>query len=123
MDKEFLEQMKEKLGKEKKAIESELEKFADKDGKLKGDWDSKFPASNSGSSGSQILEEEADEVEEYVTRLPIEHSLELRLKDIGAALARIKKGNYGICERCGKEIDKERLEVYPAAPYCAKCGK
>ena len=123
MDKDFLEQMKEKLEKEKKAVESELAKFANRDEKLKGDWDSKFPESNSGSSGSQILEEEADEVEEYVTRLPIEHSLELRLKDINAALERIKKGTYGICEKCSKEIDKERLEVYPAAPYCAKCGK
>ncbi len=123
MDKDFLEQMKKKLQKEKETIEGELAKFADKDEKLKGDWDSKFPASNSGSFGSQILEEEADEVEEYVTRLPIEHSLELRLKDIGVALERIKKGKYGICERCGKEIDKERLEVYPAAFNCAKCGK
>lgn len=123
MDKNFLEEAEQKLKEERRSIENELENFAEKDPKQKGDWDSKFPLSNQGASGSQILEEGADEVEEYVTRLPIEHSLEQRLQGIDKALAKIKKGNYGICERCGKEINRERLEVYPAAPYCAKCGK
>lgn len=123
MDKKFLETLKEKLEKEKKEIEEGLRGFAEKDEKLKGDWDSKYPARNEGSAGSQILEEAADEVEEYVTRLPIEHSLETRLQKIDIALEKIKKGKYGKCEKCAKEISKERLEVYPASPFCNKCGK
>jgi DnaK suppressor protein len=120
MIKYFLNKIKEKLKTEKLTIEKELEKFAKRDVKLKGDWDTKFPKYNSG-SGSQLLEEAADEVEEYVTRLPIEYSLETRLKDISRALEKIKKGEYGKCEKCGKKIDKARLKIYPEARTCQKC--
>jgi RNA polymerase-binding transcription factor DksA len=123
MGKIFLEGIKEKLENEKQSVEDGLRGFAEKDGKIKGDWDSKYPEHNAGSAGSQMLEEEADEVEEYVTRLPIEHSLETRLKDINLALEKIKKGEYGKCEKCGKAISKERLEVFPAAPRCSDCGR
>jgi RNA polymerase-binding protein DksA len=40
------------------------------------------------------------------------------LSEIDAALERIKNGTYGICDACGKEIDAERLEVYPWARLC-----
>ena len=38
-------------------------------------------------------------------------------------LEKIKKGKYGICEKCGKEIPLERLEVSPEARFCLKCEK
>lgn len=44
-----------------------------------------------------------------------------RLKDVQNALRKIPLGTYGICERCGKEIDPERLEAIPAARLCIKC--
>ncbi len=71
--------------------------------------------------GSSALEEASDEVEEYITRLPLEHSLELRLRDINEALEKIKKGKYGKCEQCGKNIPQERLRVSPEAKKCMKC--
>ena len=37
------------------------------------------------------------------------------------ALRSIEKGKYGICERCGKDIDPERLEVRPDATLCINC--
>lgn len=43
------------------------------------------------------------------------------LKEIEHALSKIKKGTYGICERCGKQIDEKRLVVKPQAIYCLKC--
>lgn len=43
------------------------------------------------------------------------------LKEIESALKKIKKGTYGICERCKKQIAAERLEVKPQAVYCLKC--
>lgn len=115
-----LKKIKEKLEAGKKSLEAELEKIAQKDENLPGDWDSKFPKFNGGSA-SQIQEEGADEVEEYATRLSIEYSLESRLKDVSAALEKIAKGKYGLCEKCGKKIEKERLEVYPEARTCNKC--
>ncbi len=41
--------------------------------------------------------------------------------DIDQALLRIKEGTYGICARCGKQIDERRLEAVPTARYDANC--
>ncbi len=47
--------------------------------------------------------------------------LERKMDDVEAALRLIEKGKYGICERCGKEIPTERLEVRPDATLCVQC--
>jgi DnaK suppressor protein len=41
--------------------------------------------------------------------------------DIDQALLRIEEGTYGVCQRCGKEIDERRLEAVPTARYDAQC--
>jgi len=43
------------------------------------------------------------------------------LKKIEKALKKIYEGNYGICEKCGKEIEKERLFLIPWTELCKKC--
>jgi len=123
MNRKLLKELKEKLEKEKISIEEQLKKFAKKDEKLKGDWDTIFPKWDGTSSGGSLLETAADEIEEYSTLLPIEYSLELKWRNINLALEKIKKGNYGICEKCGKEIDEKRLKIYPEARFCLKCKK
>jgi DnaK suppressor protein len=55
--------------------------------------------------------------------LPIEYSLELKLKDVNLALEKMKKGTYGICEKCQKRIKEERLKIYPVVQYCLNCKK
>ncbi len=47
--------------------------------------------------------------------------LERKKDDVEAALRLIEKGKYGTCERCGKEIPTERLEVRPDATLCVQC--
>lgn len=120
MNKKIIQKLKIKLEKEKENLEKELQGFAKKDLKLRGDWETKYPQFNGG-VGSQKLEEAADEVEEYLTLLPIEAKLELKLQAINLALEKIKKGGYGKCEKCKKEIPIERLKVYPEAKACLKC--
>jgi DnaK suppressor protein len=120
MNKSSIKELRERLEKEKASIEKELEKFAQKDDKIKGDWDTKFPQWDN-DSGSSALERAADEVEEYSTLLPIEHSLELKLKDIESALVKIKKNKYGLCETCKEEIKEERLIACPEAKTCSNC--
>jgi RNA polymerase-binding transcription factor DksA len=44
-----------------------------------------------------------------------------RLDQIGAALLAIDDGTYGICTKCGKEIDPRRLDAEPAALTCMDC--
>jgi len=43
------------------------------------------------------------------------------LKEIEAALDKISKGNYGICEMCEEPIGVERLKVKPQARFCISC--
>lgn len=121
MDKNLVKELKGNLEKKKIEIEKELEKFATKDEKMKGDWDTRFPRFDGGETGSAALEKAADEVEEYSTLLSLEHNLELQLKDIDSALEKIEKGIYGKCEKCGKEIPTERLKIYPEARFCLNC--
>lgn len=45
------------------------------------------------------------------------------LYEIDQALLRIKDGKFGTCLRCGKEIEKERLEAVPYAQQCVKCRR
>lgn len=132
ISKKLLQKLKQKLEEEKKSLENELKGFARKDKKLKGDWDTRFPLFN-GETGGAALEKAADEIEEYSNILPIEYSLEIHLQNINSALEKIKKaakgeprqrrGKYGICEKCKKEIEIERLKVYPEARFCLKCSK
>jgi RNA polymerase-binding transcription factor DksA len=121
MNQQLIKKLKHKLEEEKKAIQKELQSFAEEDKKLKGDWDTRFPRFDKETGGSS-LEKAADEVEQYEALLPIEFSLEKKLQNINSALERIKKGQYGICKKCKKTISPERLEAFPAAETCKKCN-
>lgn len=46
-----------------------------------------------------------------------------RLIQVRKALARIKIGKYGLCEKCGNMIDTDRLMVVPESTLCAKCAR
>lgn len=43
------------------------------------------------------------------------------LRDIEAALQRIKDGDYGSCIDCGDDIGLTRLQAYPTAKRCIVC--
>ncbi len=45
------------------------------------------------------------------------------LAEINDAIEKIKKGTYGICESCGKNIPRSRLDALPYARYCIHCQK
>jgi len=50
-------------------------------------------------------------------------TLERKLEDIEHALEQAADGSYGICERCGKQIDPERLEIFPETTLCVNCKR
>ncbi|MBS0126735.1 TraR/DksA family transcriptional regulator [Thetidibacter halocola] len=63
------------------------------------------------------IEREGEEV--------LERLGESGLAEIGrirSALARMAKGEYGICQSCGGEISQARLEAVPDAPLCINCA-
>jgi DnaK suppressor protein len=59
----------------------------------------------------------------------LEESLQVRirqtdsklLKAIDAALQRIEKGSFGVCEGCAQEIPAARLKAVPWARQCRDC--
>lgn len=115
MNKELLEELKAKLEEQKNSVEKELENFAKKDPNLKHNWDAKYP-----NREDSDKDEVADDAQEYDTALSLEYSLEIKLKDIKLALEKIENDSYGICEKCGKEIEEERLKAVPEAKFCIK---
>jgi RNA polymerase-binding transcription factor DksA len=104
---EQISHFKEKLLAEKLRLEGDLSRIATKSDS--GSYETNFQ--NLGSDE----DESAAEVEEYVDALGVESNLETQLREVEAALDRIEKGTYGICENTGKPIALERLEAYPSA--------
>jgi RNA polymerase-binding transcription factor DksA len=104
---EEIKHFQDKLFAEKEHLEHELAILGKKTGE--GEYKTRINDMGNGE------EETASEVEEYVDNLGIEAKLEYRLHEVLAALDRITAGTYGICEKTGQPIAKERLEAYPSA--------
>lgn len=115
MNQKVIEQIKNELLKQKKQIEEDLAAFTKNDKHEKDEHRAQFP--NYGDKS----DENVQEVGEYTTNLETERILEKSLRDINDALARIEKGNYGICKYCGKEISEDRLLARPVSSACIVC--
>lgn len=109
---------KTKLEEEKKLLEEELGSIGQVD--KTGDWKA-VPENEISSQEVPDDGDLADRAEDFEERSSKLDLLELRLADINKALEKIGRENYGICERCQKEIEDDRLEVNPAATTCKKC--
>lgn len=53
----------------------------------------------------------------------LENQINRKLIQVKKALSRVKIGKYGICEKCGKMIDTDRLMVMPETTFCVSCEK
>lgn len=98
-------------------LRSELGGFADKNTNKEDDFNTRFP------SYGDKDEENATEVADFQDNLSVERNLEKALEKTDLALGRIEDGTYGICAKCGKEIDPARLEAFPSATLCMDCHK
>ncbi len=112
LNEKSLEELANKLREEKKTLEEELARFAERNPAVKGDWQARY------SDIGTDWDENAQEVTDFATRLPLERTLEKRLQGVDAALERIKSESYGFCEVDGKPIALERLEANPATTRC-----
>ncbi len=66
-------------------------------------------------------EEEATETLELEKRLALENRIRQEMAKVEHALEKIEKGTYGLCDKCGKPIDPQRLEALPQASVCVNC--
>ena len=58
---------------------------------------------------------------ERTERLGLIRAVKRRLDSVDRALSRIDSGRYGLCIRCGKQINPARLEFRPESVYCVTC--
>lgn len=53
----------------------------------------------------------------------LEQQLKNAKTSITVALSKIRKGDYGKCEKCSQQIEVGRLLAMPTAQYCVSCTK
>ena len=108
MDKEKLQFFKELLLKKKKELLEKAEKTIESSISQNNEFSKDF------TDQSTIATDK-----EFIFRLrDRERKL---LAKIERCLEKIEEGTYGICERCGKEIDEKRLLARPVATLCIEC--
>jgi DnaK suppressor protein len=84
-------------------------------------------ASQSDLSGEVSFDEEYADAGSFTFEREKDFSIAQNIKDlvekIDRALAKMEGGTYGICESCGKPIEKARLKALPYASLCLACKK
>jgi DnaK suppressor protein len=79
---------------------------------------------NSLESGGDGIQDIADQATTAYTKeflLSIGDAERQLLKQVDAALEKIRLKKYGQCERCGDPIGEKRLEALPFARFCIAC--
>lgn len=120
LDQTFLDRMREVMSKEKAELDKELHAVGEKDtgNETPGqEMRAKFP--DYGEDKLDSLESGANEVADWAADANAVVWLERRMKDVEAALERMDAEKYGVCEKCGQEIELARLEANPAARLCS----
>ena len=114
LSKKEIEELKEKLLSERKDLQAqydELEElsFGSNQSDLSGEmgFDEEYA-----DAGTATFERERD--------LSLVNNLRDLMERIDKALAKIDEGTYGLCDRCGKPIEKLRLKALPYANLCIK---
>jgi DnaK suppressor protein len=86
--------------------------------------DQAFAATQSDMSGDVGIDDESADAGtatfEREKELSIEQNVRDLMQKIDRALKRIDAGTFGICERCGKPIEKARLKALPYVDLCIK---
>jgi RNA polymerase-binding transcription factor DksA len=69
------------------------------------------------------LGEGSPEIYEWEMNLALRKRVLSKIASLEDALESLAEGLYGICERCGKPIERERLEILPQTTLCISCAQ
>jgi DnaK suppressor protein len=111
----FLQKQREKLLEERAEYMEKAEQFkaeADQLARENEPGDIQFDEEG-GEGGTTNIDRELDLVLSAQARAAVD--------EIDQALAKIVSGTYGVCERCGQNIPRARLEALPYAALCVQC--
>ena len=108
MSKKFLNQLKSRLKDRRhhllKEVKLRLREFRDSGG---------YRLTDTADIASNLIDEEIV--------MSIAQGEAREIEEIDNALSQIKKGKYGVCENCGRKINKQRLMAIPFVSLCIKC--
>ena len=114
LTKKEIQELKEKLLAERKDLQAQLDELEQ----------SSFGSDQSEISGEMGFDEEYADAGTATFERERDLSLVNNLRDlmerIDKALAKMDEGRYGLCDRCGKPIEKLRLKALPYANLCIK---
>jgi DnaK suppressor protein len=109
-----LEEFRSALERERRELQAQLSELEE----------SSFSTPQSDISGEMAFDEEYADSGTATFERERDLSLENNIRDLlaktGRALERLDEGTFGICERCGKPIEKARLKALPYANLCIK---
>jgi RNA polymerase-binding transcription factor len=107
-----LQELKERLVQERADLQAQYEEIEE----------STFSTNQSDLSGEMGFDEEYADAGTATFERERDLSLVNNLRDlmerIDKALAKIDEGTYGLCDRCGRPIEKARLKALPYANLC-----
>lgn len=64
---------------------------------------------------------EAWQADVHAQMVVLKNNLQDLSTKIKESLHKINQGTYGCCEKCGNQIELERLQIMPTAVLCAVC--
>jgi len=114
LTKQFIQKIKNILAKKDKDLARRQQQLIENDPYLQEDRDE-----GNSDIADEVALEDVRKVETDASLAEIEENRD----QIGEALESIQEDDYGICQNCGKLIDKDRLEAYPEATLCKKCSE
>jgi DnaK suppressor protein len=102
------EEVRAGLDEKRDKLRAELERMSDP------------PEATGGISFGKRVGEGTSMAIERIEQVALHDDMQLLLKDVERALAKLDEGTYGRCDVCGAEIPAERLEILPWAVLCVK---
>jgi DnaK suppressor protein len=114
LDKKEIEDLRELLRSERADLAAQLATIEE----------NSFAASQSDLSGEVAFDDETADAGTATFERERDLSIEQNARDLMAkidrALERMADGSYGVCERCGKPIEKARIRALPYVDLCIK---
>lgn len=110
---------KDLLLKEQDTLVEAMQTMGQLSGIVAGDWETHVDPNDNKELAPDAL---ADKYEEETTNEGVLGTLEERLKEVTEALVRIESQTFGICKKCNKNIEIEKLEANPATTTCLACS-
>ena len=114
LTKKELDELRERLLAEKLELQEQLTTLEE----------NTFAASQSDMSGEVAFDDETADAGtatfERERDLSIENNVRDLLAKIDRAIRRMDAGTYGLCDRCGKPIEKARIKALPYVDLCIK---